>query len=94
MQVYPPTFIIETIIQKRAKKNAFMQVFLHKCVILVDDQGLEAGCHTQNEAKMSKKHAKSARFESRAPIMPQNAPRENPEYIMCFLWIFISLYFC
>jgi hypothetical protein len=44
----------------------------------VDDQGLEAGCHSQNEAKMSKKHAKSARFESCAPIMPQNAPKKSP----------------
>jgi hypothetical protein len=26
---------------------------------------------------MSKKHAKSARFESCAPIMPQNAPKKN-----------------
>ena len=30
---------------------------------------------------MSKKHAKSARFESCAPIMPQNAPKKNPNKI-------------
>ena len=47
----------------------------------MDDQGLEAGGHSQNEAKMSKKHAKSARFESCAPIMPQNAPKKNPNKI-------------
>ena len=46
---------------------------------------------------MSKKHAKSARFESCAPIMPQNAPKKNPNKIPeknreCS-WI-SSLYFC
>jgi len=47
----------------------------------VDDQGLEAGYHSKNEAKTSKKHTKRARFESCAPIMPQNAPKKNPEYV-------------
>ena len=46
--------------------------------LLVDDQGLEAGYHSQNEVKISKKYAKSAHFESYAPIMPQNAPTKNP----------------
>ena len=55
--------------KKHLKRGAFS---------LVDDQGLEAGRHSQNEAIMSKKHAKSARFESCAPIMPQNAPKKNP----------------
>lgn len=46
---------------------------------------------------MSKKHAKSARFEGCAPIMPQNAPTKNPNKIPeknreCS-WI-SSLYFC
>jgi len=47
-------------------------------LFLVDDQGLEAGYHSKNEAKTSKKHAKSARFESCAPIMPQYAPKKSP----------------
>ena len=29
-------------IQKHKRKHAFMHIFLHKCVYLVDDQGLEA----------------------------------------------------
>ena len=49
-----------------------------RCFSLVDDQGLEAGCHSKNEAKTSKKHAKSARFEGCAPIMPQYAPKKSP----------------
>lgn len=74
--------------KKHLKRGAFS---------LVDDQGLEAGCHSQNEAKMSKKHAKSTRFESCAPIMPQNAPTKNPNKNpdnegKCS-WI-SSLYFC
>ena len=64
---------------------------------MVDDQGLEAGGHRQNEAKMSKKHAKSARFESCAPIMPQNVPKKNPNKIpekIKGMFMISSLYFC
>ena len=33
------------IIQKCKEKHAFMHIFLHKCVYLVDDQGLEPWAH-------------------------------------------------
>ena len=33
------------IIQKCKEKHAFMHIFLHKCVYLVDDQGLDPWAH-------------------------------------------------
>jgi hypothetical protein len=42
--------------------------------VLVDDQGLETDLRGQKWGFFKEKAAKIARFESRAPIMPQNAP--------------------
>lgn len=50
--------------------------------ILVDDQGLEAGLRSQKRGFFKEKSRKNARFESHAPIMPQNAPW-NPGCITC-----------
>ena len=48
---------------------------LHFSVIfLVDDQGLETDLRGQKWFFFKEKTAKIARFESHAPIMPQNAP--------------------
>ncbi|MBO5362932.1 MAG: hypothetical protein J6A46_01235 [Clostridia bacterium] len=41
---------------------------------LVDDQGLETDLRGQKWGFFKEKTAKIARFESHAPIMPQNAP--------------------
>ena len=51
---------------------------------LVDDQGLEAVAYSQNRAKISKKHAKSARFEHRAPKMPQYAPKKKTKIVLFY----------
>ena len=58
-------------------------------LFLVDDQGLEADLRSQKRGFFKEKTAKIARFESHAPIMPQNAP-VKPGYITCCLWLFIS----
>ena len=69
-----------------------MQDFLHKCVILVDDQGLEAGCHSQNEAKMSKKHAKSARFDYGTRLRVPDRPPAKKTYFMYVFFVFFLWY--
>ena len=51
-----------------------MQVFCINGKILVDDQGLETDLRGQKWGFFKEKTAKIARFESHAPIMPQNAP--------------------